>query len=144
MYPHLARECSNKTAFNAFQPSFVSDSDDKLGQTERKVDQIEEGDNPQIVALKLLLSLQKKAEETSTLVERGLMYVGTWINKKPSKSTMVDYGATHNFITEAETRRLNLRWEKYIERMKVVNSAALPIVEQVKRTMIRLGDGMTS
>ncbi|KAA0046443.1 uncharacterized protein E5676_scaffold1251G00820 [Cucumis melo var. makuwa] len=35
---HLARKCPNKTAFNAFQSSLASDSDDKLSQTEREVD----------------------------------------------------------------------------------------------------------
>lgn len=47
-------------------------------------------------ALKFLSSLQKKVGETNAPVERGLMYVDTWINQKPSKSTMVDSGATHN------------------------------------------------
>ncbi|TYK16922.1 uncharacterized protein E5676_scaffold130G00580 [Cucumis melo var. makuwa] len=37
--PHLVRKCRNKTAFNAFQTSLASDSDDRLGQTEREVDQ---------------------------------------------------------------------------------------------------------
>ncbi|TYK26611.1 reverse transcriptase [Cucumis melo var. makuwa] len=52
---------------------------------------------------------------------------------------MVDSGATHNFITEVEAKRLNLRWEKDAGRMKAVNSVALPIIGLVKRTMIRLG-----
>ena len=52
---------------------------------------------------------------------------------------MVDSGATHNFITEAEARRLRLRWEKDSGRMKVVNSVALPVVGLVKQTVIRLG-----
>ncbi|KAL4030901.1 hypothetical protein IC575_009155 [Cucumis melo] len=52
---------------------------------------------------------------------------------------MVESSATHNFITEAEAKRLNLHWEKDAGRMKVVNSAALPIIGLVKRTMIRLG-----
>ncbi|KAA0041498.1 uncharacterized protein E5676_scaffold205G001550 [Cucumis melo var. makuwa] len=109
--PHLARECPNKTAFNAFQASLASDSDNQL----------------------------KKGGGDEPPVERGLMYVDTWINQKPTESTMVDSGATHNFITEAEAKRLNLRWENDAERMKVVNSAALPIIGLVKRTMIRLG-----
>ncbi|KAA0063442.1 gag-asp_proteas domain-containing protein [Cucumis melo var. makuwa] len=53
---------------------------------------------------------------------------------------MVDSGATRNFITEAEARRLRLRWEKDSRRMKVVNSVTLPIVRLVKRTTIKLGE----
>ncbi|KAA0060753.1 uncharacterized protein E5676_scaffold451G00450 [Cucumis melo var. makuwa] len=101
--PHLAKECPNKTAFNAFQASLASDSDNQLKKGG--------GD-----------------EHTSGT----LMYVDTWINQKPTKSTMVDSDATHNFITEAEAKRLNLRWEKDAGRMKVVNSAALPIIGLVK------------
>ncbi|KAA0035830.1 uncharacterized protein E6C27_scaffold403G001300 [Cucumis melo var. makuwa] len=52
---------------------------------------------------------------------------------------MVDSSATHNFITEAEARRLRLRWEKDLGRMKAVNSVALPIVGLVKQTMIKFG-----
>ncbi|KAA0048769.1 hypothetical protein E5676_scaffold172G00580 [Cucumis melo var. makuwa] len=51
---------------------------------------------------------------------------------------MVDFGATYNFITEAEARRLRLRWEKDSERMKTVNSVALPIVRLVKWMMMKL------
>ena len=83
-------------------------------------------------ALKFLSSLQKKVWETSAPVERGLMYVDTWINQKLTKSTIVDSGETHNFITEAECRRLSLRWEKDTRRMKLVNSAILPILELAK------------
>ncbi|TYK19196.1 hypothetical protein E5676_scaffold522G001330 [Cucumis melo var. makuwa] len=114
------------------QASLASDSDNQLSQTEREVDHTEEVDNPRMGALKLLSSLQKKVGETNTPVEMGLMYVDTWINQKPTKSTMVDSGATHNFITEAEAKRLNLHWEKDAGRMKVVNSAAFPIIGLVK------------
>ncbi|TYK31692.1 uncharacterized protein E5676_scaffold398G00580 [Cucumis melo var. makuwa] len=130
--PHLARECPNKIAFNAFQASLASDSNNQLSQTEREVDQTEEVDNPRMGALKFLSSLQKKVGETNTPVERGLMYVDTWINQKPTKSTMVDSGATHNLITKAEAKCLNLRWEKDAGRMKAANSAALPIIGLVK------------
>ncbi|KAA0050164.1 uncharacterized protein E6C27_scaffold675G001970 [Cucumis melo var. makuwa] len=52
---------------------------------------------------------------------------------------MIDSGATHNFITEAEARRLRLHWEKDSGRMKAVNSIALPVVRLVKQTTIKLG-----
>lgn len=91
-------------------------------------------------ALKFLSSLQKKMWETSGQAKNGLMYVDCWVNQKPPKSTMVDSGATHNFIAEAEARRLNLRWKKDAEKMKAVNSVALPIVGLVKRTTMRMGE----
>lgn len=40
--PYLARECSNWTAFNAFQASLTSDSYDKSSHVEGEVVQIEE------------------------------------------------------------------------------------------------------
>lgn len=36
------------------------------------------------------------------------MYVEAWVNQKMTKSTMVDSGATHNFMTETEAWQLNL------------------------------------
>ncbi|KAA0066230.1 Asp_protease_2 domain-containing protein [Cucumis melo var. makuwa] len=52
---------------------------------------------------------------------------------------MVDSGATHNFIIEAEARCLRLHWENDSGRMKAVNSIALPVVGLVKQMVIRLG-----
>ncbi|KAA0045374.1 Endo-1,4-beta-xylanase A [Cucumis melo var. makuwa] len=108
---------SEKNAFDAFQASLASDLDDRLGQTKREVDQTEEVDNPRMRALKFLSSLKKK-EKTSIPVERGLICVDTWINQKSTKSTMIDSGATHNFITEAEAKHLNPCWEKDARRVK--------------------------
>jgi len=36
------------------------------------------------------------------------MYVEAWVNHKLVKSTIVDSGATHNFMTESEANRLNI------------------------------------
>ncbi|KAA0067303.1 uncharacterized protein E6C27_scaffold179G00050 [Cucumis melo var. makuwa] len=108
-------------------------------QAEDDVGQIDGGEKTRIGAKKYLLSLQKKSGERNVPVERGLLYVDTWINQKQTKSTMIDSGATHNFVTEAEARRLKLHWEKDLERMNAVNSVSLPIVELVKRTTIKLG-----
>ena len=68
----------------------------------------------------------------------SLMYVDTWVNQKHARSTMVDSGATHNFIIVSEVRRLNLHWKKDTEKMKVVNYTTLPIVRLVKQMMIQL------
>ncbi|KAA0036510.1 uncharacterized protein E6C27_scaffold17875G00010 [Cucumis melo var. makuwa] len=137
--PHLARECPNKVDFHAFQASLIADSDDKSNQVEDEVGLIGGGEKTRIGAIKYMSSLQKKSGESHVPSKGGLLYVDTWINQKQTKSTMIDSGATHNFITEAEARRLRLRWEKDSGKMKAVNSIALPIVGLVKRTTIKLG-----
>ncbi|TYK23130.1 uncharacterized protein E5676_scaffold142G001280 [Cucumis melo var. makuwa] len=137
--PHLARECPNKADFHAFQTSLTPYSDDKSSQAEGETNQIEGGEKPRIRALKYMSSLKKKGRGRSISMERGLLYVDTWINKKQTKSIMIDSDVTHNFITETEARHLRLRWEKNLGRMKVVNFVGLPIVGLVKRTVIKLG-----
>ncbi|TYK29773.1 reverse transcriptase [Cucumis melo var. makuwa] len=137
--PHLTRECPNKVDFHAFQASLIADSDDKSNQAEDEMGQIDGSEKTRIGAIKYMSSLQKKSGERHVPTKGGLLYVDTWINQKQTESTMVDSGATHNFITEAEARRLRLRWEKDSERMKAMNSVALPIVGLVKRMTIKLG-----
>ncbi|KAA0025483.1 uncharacterized protein E5676_scaffold1112G00490 [Cucumis melo var. makuwa] len=137
--PHLGRECPNKVDFHAFQASLIANSDDKSNQAEDEMGQIDGSEKTRIGAIKYMSSLHKKSGERHVPTKGGLLYVDTWIIQKQSKSTMVDSGTTHNFITEAEARRLRLRWEKDSERMKAVNSVALPIVGLVKQTMIKLG-----
>ncbi|KAA0060672.1 uncharacterized protein E5676_scaffold580G00130 [Cucumis melo var. makuwa] len=137
--PHMARECPNKVDFHAFQASLIADSDDKSNRAEDEVDLVDGGEKTRIGAIKYMSSLQKKSGERHVPTKGGLMYVDTWINQKQTKSTMVDSGATHNFITEAEARRLGLRWERDSGKMKAVNSIALPILGLVKRTTIKLG-----
>ena len=135
----MAKECPNKVDFHAFQASLIADSDDKPNQAEDEAGLIDGGERTRIGAIKYLWSLQKKSGERNVPTKGGLLYVNTWINQKQTKSTMIDFGATHNFITEVEARRLRLRWEKDSERMKVVNSIALPVFGLVKQTTIKLG-----
>ncbi|TYK21292.1 uncharacterized protein E5676_scaffold1775G00070 [Cucumis melo var. makuwa] len=137
--PHMARECPNKVDFHAFQASLIADSDDKQNRTEDEAGLIGGGERTRIGAIKYLSSLQKRSGERNIPTKRGLLYVDIWINQKQAKSTMIDFGATHNFITEAEARRLRLCWERDSGKMKAVNSIALPIVGLVKQTTIKLG-----
>ncbi|XP_011658421.2 uncharacterized protein LOC105435997 [Cucumis sativus] len=136
--PHRGKECSDKAAFYAFQASLAADSDDTSSQLEKEIGQVEGVQNVRVGAIRLLSSLQKKAGETSGRTKGGLIYVDTWINRKHAKSTMVDSGATHNFITVAEARRLNLHWKEDTEKMNVVNSTALLVVGIVKWVAIQL------
>ncbi|TYK09914.1 uncharacterized protein E5676_scaffold16G00270 [Cucumis melo var. makuwa] len=119
--------------------SLIADSDNKSNQAEDEMGQIDGSEKTRIGAIKYMSSLQKKSGERHVPTKWGLLYVDTWINQQQTKSAMVDSGATHNFITEAEARRLRLHWDKDSGRMKAVNSVTLPIVRLVKRTTIKLG-----
>ena len=67
------------------------------------------------------------------------MFIDATINSRSSKSTLIDSGATHNFIADQEARRLGLTIEKDPEKIKVVNSDALLIVGVSKRVPFILG-----
>ena len=66
------------------------------------------------------------------------MYVEAWANHKLAKSTMVDSGATHNFMTETEANWLYIRWHQDLGKMKVVNSMALLILGIVRKIFLKL------
>ncbi|KAJ7957699.1 Retrovirus-related Pol polyprotein from transposon gypsy [Quillaja saponaria] len=50
-----------------------------------------------------------------------------------------DYPATHNFVSEAEAKKLGLKLEKDSGWMKVVNSKSLPTAGQAKQVSVKLG-----
>ncbi|ESQ50931.1 hypothetical protein EUTSA_v10023044mg [Eutrema salsugineum] len=57
---------------------------------------------------------------------KGLMYVEAQINGKKSKA-MVDTGASHNFVSEGEARRLGLTWTEGPGAIETVNLEARPL-----------------
>ncbi|KAL0433414.1 UNVERIFIED_CONTAM: hypothetical protein Slati_2675700 [Sesamum latifolium] len=70
--------------------------------------------------------------------KKGLMFVDVKIHGKPIR-TIVDTGATHNYLASAEVERLGLVLEKGVGRVKAINSAAQPIAGVAKSMLIKVG-----
>ncbi|KAF3780593.1 hypothetical protein EJ110_NYTH38817 [Nymphaea thermarum] len=80
-----------------------------------------------IGALQLIHALTKEEEVKGTVTPSPeLMCIEILVNGRPTIS-MVDTGATHNFVSVEEARRLDLTLEKGELHMKAVNSKAQPI-----------------
>ncbi|XP_012837907.1 PREDICTED: uncharacterized protein LOC105958449 [Erythranthe guttata] len=69
---------------------------------------------------------------------KGLMYVEARINGTPAK-VMVDTGATHNFITEEEAKRVGLRWTRRDGWLKAANAKAQPLNGVARDAELHLG-----
>ena len=135
--PHYVAECPHRGSFTAFK-AFLQCSNDSEAKTE--VEREDERDTRRMGALKLLSTIQNKASHQKDAFKNVLMFVDAVINSKPEKSTMVDSGTTHNFISEQEAHQLELKIEIDIGKMKVVNSEALSIVGVSKKISIHLGE----
>ena len=127
--------CPHRASLTALQV-FIQESNDTRDVT--MLDKKEDQDNPRMGALKFLSALQRKVDPKE-IIEKELMFVDVTINSRPSKSTLIDSEATHNFIADQEARRLGLTTGKDPGKMKAVNSEALPIVGVSKRVPFKLG-----
>ncbi|KAK4273516.1 hypothetical protein QN277_021899 [Acacia crassicarpa] len=76
-------------------------------------------------SLRVLNALKAKHEEPSSR-SKGLMFVDVKLNGKPVK-VMVDTGATHNFITPEEAKRVGLSVAQGRGWWKSVNTPAKPL-----------------
>ncbi|XP_060673257.1 uncharacterized protein LOC125420382 [Ziziphus jujuba] len=133
--PHRVGECPHKTALSALQASIRS-QEHEGGQEEV----VEEGeDGAQVGALRFLNALNGQVVQARKTNEKGLIFVDAAINGKATKSVMVDIGATHNFCSEIEARRLGLCLQKDAGQMKAVNSKTLPTVGLAKQVPLKLG-----
>ncbi|XP_057755441.1 uncharacterized protein LOC130974589 [Arachis stenosperma] len=79
-----------------------------------------------------------KGKEASTAEKKGLMYVKAFINEKPVMA-MIDTGATHNFITPDEARRLGLKITEKNGWFKPVNTKGEPLKGVAKGVEMTLG-----
>ncbi|XP_062107132.1 uncharacterized protein LOC133818349 [Humulus lupulus] len=89
-------------------------------------------------AVRLLNALKKHGEKGKKTLGKGLMFVDATINDKPNKSVMIDTGATYNFFSELEAKRLGLKLEKDVGRMKAVNSKALATTGVAKGVKVKI------
>ncbi|MCV5004357.1 retroviral-like aspartic protease family protein, partial [Escherichia coli] len=69
---------------------------------------------------------------------KGLLYVDAYINGKPV-TAMVDTGASHNFVSIDEARRLGLKTVDGGGSIKAVNSAARRIQGVAHGVQTKLG-----
>ncbi|XP_016172403.1 uncharacterized protein LOC107614784 [Arachis ipaensis] len=79
-----------------------------------------------------------KGKVASTVEKKCLMYVKAFINKKPVMA-MIDTGATHNFITLDEAKRLGLKIIEKNGRFKPVNTKVEPLKGVPKGVEMTLG-----
>ena len=84
-----------------------------------------EKDGDAHVGLLRLLNALKAKPVPKTPQSKGLMYVEALVNGKATKA-LVDTGATHNFVSKREAKRLELQASKEGGWLKAVNSAAKP------------------
>ena len=75
---------------------------------ERETEQ--EGDDTHMGSMQLLNSLKIKQAKKQPQ-SKGLMYVEAKVNGMSAKA-MIDTGATNNFVSEEEARRLKLQTSK--------------------------------
>nr|CAN80593.1 hypothetical protein VITISV_040475 [Vitis vinifera] len=117
--PHWARDCPKRKALNAMIEEKEQEGDAKVG------------------SLQLLNALKAKPMP-KTPQNKGLMYVETLVNGKATKA-LVDTGATHNFVSEDEAKRLELQASKEGGWLKAVNSAAKPSHGVARRVTMHIG-----
>ena len=85
-----------------------------------------------------LLNALKIKQAKKQPQSKGLMYVEAKVNGMSTK-TMIDTGATHNFVSEEEARRLKLRTSKEAGWLKAVNSAGKPSQGVARGVTMKIG-----
>ena len=101
------------------------------------IEEKENEDDAQVGSLQLLNTLKAKPIP-KTPQSKGLMYVEAVVNGKATKA-LVDTGATHNFVSEGEAKRLELQASKEGGWLKAVNSAAKPSHGVARRVTMHIG-----
>ncbi len=116
--PHWARECPKRQALSALI-------------------QEKETEEAHVGSLQLLNAIHSKPT-VKTHGDQGLMFVEMCVNGKPTRA-LVDTGATHNFVSVEEAKRLGLKPTKETGWLKAVNSEAKPLHGMARGVDMQIG-----
>ncbi|KAK2967413.1 hypothetical protein RJ640_022345 [Escallonia rubra] len=128
--PHWARDCPRQGKMAAL--------------IEEKEKEKAECETVHIGSIQVLNALQKKnvpqvpTGEGQASKSEGLLYMEAKLNGKPAH-VLMDTGATHNFITMEEAKRLGLNVVDGGGWLKTVNAEAKPLQGTIRRVEMCLG-----
>ncbi|ERN13245.1 hypothetical protein AMTR_s00040p00232750 [Amborella trichopoda] len=119
--PHWPWDCPKRKALNAL----IARLDNPKGGGDVQGSQM---GSLQLMNVNILKKQNGMKVETKRpkAPSKGLMYIETYINRKAAKA-MIDMGATHNFVSKDEAKRLGLWFAEETGWVKAVNSRAKPI-----------------
>ncbi|GJW00103.1 putative retrotransposon gag domain, aspartic peptidase domain protein [Tanacetum coccineum] len=120
--PHRARDCPKKASLNS-----LSAHEDE-----------EASDGGCMGSIRILNAIKAKTE-VPKVVGKGLQYVEATINGV-KVCTLVDFGATHNFVADDEAKRLGINATKGSGTIKAVNSLAKAIHGVAKDVQAKIGE----
>lgn len=89
-------------------------------------------------SLKILSAMKAKTKGPEASV-KGLQYVQAKVNGLPVRA-LVDSGATHNFVSADEARRLGLKTTKEGGTIKAMNSGVRPISGVARNVTAKIGE----
>ncbi|XP_074315007.1 uncharacterized protein LOC141651185 [Silene latifolia] len=98
----------------------------------------DQGEVARMGAVHMMCSMEK-GTNISEAKSTELMYVEVKINEICTRA-MIDTGASHNFFTPDEAKRLGMEINREGGRMKAVNSTAKPIQGVAKDVVIKMGE----
>lgn len=120
--PHRARDCPKKASLHAMdkQEGCSQDGDARMG------------------SIRILNSINSKTK-SSKEVPKGLQFVEVDFSGVRARS-LVDCGATHNFVSIDGAKRLRIKSTKETGMIKAVNSSAKPIEGVARDVPAKIGD----
>lgn len=130
--PHFARHCPQREKLSAMKRSKSRKGSDSESSSE---------ENAQLGCVQLLGAVTKKnskKEEVRSIKKKDVLYADVRVNGHPSKA-LIDTGATHNFVSVEEAKRLDLKVKQDKGWSKPVNSEAKPIHGVVHNADIAIG-----